>query len=62
MNTAIEEVKLLLNNLPEDSTLEDVQYHLYVVEKIQKGVSRATKEGTLTQDEVERNFTKWTTQ
>ena len=62
MNTAIEEVKLLLNNLPEDSTLEDVQYHLYVVEKIQKSVSRATKEGTLTQDEVERNFTKWTTQ
>ena len=62
MNTAIEEVKLLLNNLPEESTLEDVQYHLYVVEKIQKGVSRATKEGTLTQDEVERNFTKWTAQ
>ena len=62
MNTAIEEVKLLLNSLPEDSTLEDVQYHLYVVEKIQKGVTRAEKEGTLTQDEVERNFTKWTTQ
>jgi len=62
MNTAIEEVKILLNNLPEESTLEDVQYHLYVVEKIQKGVSRATKEGTLTQDEVERNFTKWTAQ
>ena len=62
MNTAIEEVKLLLNSLPEDSTLEDVQYHLYVIEKIQKGVTRAEKEGTLTQDEVERNFTKWTTQ
>ena len=62
MNTAIEEVKLLLNSLPEDSTFEDVQYHLYVVEKIQKGVTRAEKEGTLTQDEVERNFTKWTTQ
>jgi len=62
MNTAIDEVKSLLNKLPENSTLEDVQYHLYVVEKIQKGILRAETEVTLTQDEVERKLSKWTTQ
>jgi hypothetical protein len=39
--------------------LEDVQYHLYVVEKIRRGVERAGKEGTVGRDEVERKFGKW---
>ena len=53
MNTAKEEIHLLLEKLPEDCTLEDVQYHLYVTEKIHKGITRANTEGTLTQREVE---------
>tara|TARA_R110001583_G_scaffold124414_1_gene275865 strand:- start:791 stop:979 length:189 start_codon:yes stop_codon:yes gene_type:complete len=61
MNTAKENVKQLLDNLPEECTLEDVQYHLYVVEKIQKGIIRADSEGVLSQDDVERRFSKWTT-
>lgn len=61
MNTAKEEVRSLLEKLPDECTLEDVQYHLYVVEKIQKGIERAETEGTLTQDEIERKFSKWTT-
>ncbi len=34
MNTAKDEVKSLLEKLPDECTLDDVQYHLYVVEKI----------------------------
>ena len=60
MPTAKEEVRSLLENLPDDCSLEDVQYHLYVAEKIQRGVDRATDEGTLSQDEVERKLDKWT--
>ncbi len=37
MQTAKEEVAALLERLPEGSTLEDVQYHLYVLEKIRRG-------------------------
>jgi hypothetical protein len=37
MNTVKEEVKTLLEKLPDDCTIEDIQYHLYVLEKIQKG-------------------------
>lgn len=59
MSTAKEEVKALLDKLPDDCSLEDVQYHLYVVEKIQKGIDRANKEGALDQEDVERNLGKW---
>lgn len=59
MSTAKEEVKALLDKLPDDCSLEDVQYHLYVVEKIQRGIDRAEKEGTLTQEEVERKLGRW---
>ena len=60
MKTAKEEVRSLIDKLPDDCTLEDIQYHLYVVEKIQRGIVRAEKEGTLAQEEVERKFSKWT--
>ena len=59
MSTAKEEVKSLLDKLPDDCSLEDVQYHLYVVEKIHRGIERADKEGALSQDEIERKFDKW---
>ncbi|MCK5690835.1 hypothetical protein KAI87_16255 [Myxococcota bacterium] len=59
MNTAKDEVKLLLEKLPDECTLEDVQYHLYVVEKIQRGIERADTEGALSQDDVENQFSKW---
>lgn len=60
MSTAKQEVKALLDKLPDDCSLEDVQYHLYVVEKIHRGIERAETEGTLSQDEVERKLGKWT--
>jgi len=59
MGTAKEEVKAILDKLPDDCSLEDVQYHLYVVKKIHRGIERANKEGTLSQDEVERKLSKW---
>lgn len=60
MNTAKNEVRSLLEQLPDDCTIEDIQYHLYVVEKIQRGVERAKTEGTLSQLEVEEKLSKWT--
>jgi hypothetical protein len=60
MNTAKSEVESLLRRLPEDCTLEDVQYHLYVVEKIRRSVELAHAQGSLTQEEVERRLSKWT--
>lgn len=61
MNTAKSEVESLLRRLPDDCTLEDIQYHLYVVEKVHRGLELAESQGTLSQEEVERRLSKWTT-
>lgn len=58
MSTAKQEVESLLKTLPEDCTLEDVQYHLYVIEKIQRGIKRADAEGKLDQAAVEEKLGK----
>jgi hypothetical protein len=37
METAKRQALTLIQNLPDDSTLEDIQYHLYVREKVERG-------------------------
>ena len=32
-------VRALLNRLPEDCTLDDVQYHLYVIQAVEQGLA-----------------------
>lgn len=59
MSTVKEDVKSLLEQLPDECTGEDVQYHLYVAQKIQKSINRAATEGTVSQIEVERKFSRW---
>ena len=59
MNTAKKEVQSLLEKLPEDCSLEDIQYHLYVIEKIQRGIEVAEKQGVFSQEEVETRLNKW---
>jgi len=44
-----------LEKLPDDCAIKDIQYHLYVLEKIRKGTERAEKEGTISHDEVKRD-------
>ena len=50
------EVSQLLNKLPDNCTIEDVQYHLYVIEKIRKGIESAESNGELDQKEVEKRL------
>ena len=59
MNTAKDEVRAILDKLPDDCSLEDVQYHLYVVRKIQRGIEQAENGETLTQAEMKRKFAEW---
>ncbi len=57
-----EKVSALLATLPDDCSIEDVQYHLYVMEKVRRGVQRAECEGTIPQNEVEARLAKWVDQ
>ncbi|MCG6940674.1 MAG: hypothetical protein LJE69_05425 [Thiohalocapsa sp.] len=59
MSTAKAEVEGLLRTLPDDASLEDIQYHLYVLEKVKKGEERAAEEGTLSQEDVMARMRQW---
>jgi predicted transcriptional regulator len=60
MTVAKEEVRNLLNNLPDDCALEDAQYHLYVLENIKRGLSDVEAGRIYTQEEVEAHIVqKW---
>lgn len=62
MSAAKKEIQALLNNLPDDCSLEDIQYHLYVIEKVQRGIKAANDRGSVSQDEAEQRLAKWTTE
>jgi hypothetical protein len=61
MSSAKEEVQALINRLPDDCSLEDIQYHLYVLEKVQRGLETADTKAAVSQEEVERILDKWLT-
>ena len=58
MSTAKEEVEALLDKLPDDCSLEDIQYHLYVLEKVRHGLEVADTQGTVPQAEAEERLSK----
>jgi hypothetical protein len=59
MSNAKVELKSLLKELPDDCSLEDIQYHLYVVEKVKRGIERAGVEGTLCHEDAQAKLDKW---
>ena len=62
MSTVKQDIESLLNKLPDDVSVEDVQYHLYVLDKVRRGLEDARVNGTLSQEEVESRFGKWLTE
>lgn len=59
MNTVKADVETLLLQLPDDCSLEDIQYHLYVLEKVRQGLEATQTHGTLTQNAVEERLKQW---
>lgn len=57
--TAKQEAQRILDALPDDASLEQIQYHLYVVQKIEAGLRDAEEGRFLSQEEVERRIAKW---
>ena len=62
MSTAKQQVESLLHKLPENCSLEDIQYHLYVLEKVRLGLDDARQHGTVSQKEAEKQLGKWLTE
>jgi predicted transcriptional regulator len=59
MSTAKEEVRKMLEQIPDDSSFEDIQYHIYVREKIERGLKDIEEGRILDQEEIERRMSKW---
>lgn len=59
MQTAKQEVSDLLARLPENCSLEEIQYHLYVLQKVEHGLGDVRAGDVYTQEEVEKKMAKW---
>jgi hypothetical protein len=49
----------LIQTLPEDCTVDDVMYHLYVREKVQRGIVAAEAGQVVSLEEAERRMDEW---
>ena len=59
MPTAKEEVEDLLKTLPHDATFEDIQYGIYVRQKIAQSLQAVEEGRVLSHKEVERRMARW---
>ena len=58
-NPLKEEVISLIKDLPEDITLDDIIYHLYVKQKLLKSKEDVAQGRTLSHDQVKEMAEKW---
>lgn len=59
MNSAKREVEELLKRIPDNASYEDIQYRIYLRQKIAQGEADAEAGRVLTQEEVEKRMEKW---
>ena len=59
VENAKQRVEEILTSLPEDSSLEDIQYHIYVRQKIEQGLADADAGRVLSHAQVEQRLAKW---
>lgn len=59
MGSVKDEVSSMLNKLPDDASYEDIQYHLYVLEKVKRGLERAETEGAISHEDAKARLGKW---
>ena len=57
--TAKEEVRALLEKLPDDASLNDIQYHIYVRQKIERGLEAIKTGNVVPQEEIEKRVARW---
>lgn len=59
MATAKDEVRRLLESLPDEASLEDVQYSIYVRERIERARKEANDGKLIDLDETEARMQRW---
>lgn len=59
MASAKDEVRKILDRLPEDVSYEDIQYHIYVIQKVSKGLEDVEEGRLVDEEEFDRRMKKW---
>ena len=59
MATAKQDAQKSLENLPEEATLEDIQHHLYVLQRIERGRNDVREGRIVPQPEIEQRIGRW---
>jgi predicted transcriptional regulator len=59
MATPKEELRKMLDSLPDEANWEDIQYSIYVRERIERGRREADEGKTIDQEEIERRMKQW---
>jgi predicted transcriptional regulator len=54
-----QQVRAILDQLPNDCSIEDVQYGLFVLGRIRKGLEAAERGDIVSHQEVKRRMQKW---
>jgi hypothetical protein len=57
--SAKDEVRALLDRLPDDATLEDIEYSVMVVRKVPEGEESLAQNGGIPHEEVKRRTASW---
>ena len=60
VGSAKEEVRRILKLIPDSASFEDIQYHIYVREKIERGLKDVIEGRVRSQEEVERRMRQLT--
>ena len=58
-NSVKEQVIQMIQRLPDDCTLEQIQYHLYVRQQIAQGLADIDAGRVISHEEVKRRVARW---
>lgn len=59
MSTVKDKIRKLLDELPDNVSYEDVQYHIYARQKIERGLQDEAEGRLVSQEEAERRMARW---
>lgn len=59
MQTAKQDAEAMIRALPDDATFEDMQYKLYVLEKIHEGQKSIQEHGGVSHEVAKKRMAKW---
>lgn len=59
MSKVKEKIKVLLDRIPDNITLEDLQYYIFILQRLEKGEQQIKDEKFYTSDEMKGLLEEW---